>query len=445
MNTSELSGYKIVESLLGCERIGLFVQIINNCDPIKFRKIGMDLLWNLAYYDKLQALKWVLPNNKFTQDMFLEKRHNGGNIFHEICFGRRSEDITTCFIELNYITPELFNARDQKNMTPFDYICRYRDHVEAISIVRKFIKSGKLTHETFLDDEGYVNLNKFTSIEMFNLILESNIIPCDIWNKIRRINYYPECVLTRYAHCKIILLHLLKSGKITEQTINVVNGTNNAFINYARTISNNESWLNELDKVLHHITNNMSDVDDLQPCTDFLDADGIIDLNKIPSISVLDMLMNTNVITDDMLNVVKVDDKLHTIITHNIGDPILLFHLLKMGKITNQTIEATAERNRSFIQYACLDEKNALWLNEILNCDAITNTFVRRNRFPVGAEVTYKKKCMCVVDNHQKQIMPSTSEKDELKNLSSEIENLNRSVQFLYYDVERLMKEHNIQ
>lgn len=445
MNNSELSGYRIVESLLGWERIESFVDIIENYDPTKFSKIAMDLLWYLAIYEKLQALKWVLLNKKFTQKMFLQKRRHGGNIFHEICFGRRSEDIISCFIESKYITPELFNARDQTNMTPFDYICRHHNHVEALSIIQKFIKSGKMTYETFLDNDGYVNLDKFTSIDMFNLILESNIIPSDVWNKIRRTCYRPECVLTRYAHCKIILLHLLKSGKITEQTINIVNGPNNAFINYALTISNNNTWLNELDKAVYAITNGMSNVDDLQPGTDFLDADGIIDLNKIPSIPVLDMLIETNIITDDMLNVVKVDDKLHTIITHNIGDPILLFHLLKMGKITNQTIEATAERNRSFIQYACFDEKNALWLNEILNCDAITNTFVRRNRFPLGAEVMYEKKCMHVVDNHEKQLVTSTSTENDLKNLRLKSRNLVKSTRFIKCDIEKLMKKYNIQ
>lgn len=413
-----------------------FKSFVDGCTHSEFApRIGMGLLSNVIYYNKIHAVKYLINTGKYTHEMFGRKLYDGQNIFFDACSHERPE-ILLYLLGTDFITSSLVDTRDVHGTTPFDYVCRYYHRELSFTIVKEMIKSGKMTYRTFLNNDGFIDLSKFTSLQMMDIVLESGIIPDEVLLNTKSARGDTSSVLFSNIRCKINLLHLIQSGKITDEIINVKNSQGQTFIECAKQ-SNDKAWTYELYKSLANVSTcahttkmfldklneeerNVNTIRNAimngQLSHDaYVDNWGIVSLRNISSIPMMDMLLETGFITIQMLNKVcitnnkeyiwftyDVTDRVHTIMTHNINNQILLLHLLKNNKIEDTTVEANCNSSFTFATEAYKNPLNASWINEVLDCNVITCEFVRFLAVPYDGETKHTGRYPSVVYRHPK-------------------------------------------
>lgn len=406
-----------------------FKSFVDNCSNEMFEKIGMGLLRNVIYYNKIHAVKYLINTKRYTPQMFEEKTFNNTNIFHTVSNHNRPE-ILLYLLKTEYITTSHVDALDDHDATPFDYICRFYSRDMTLIIVQEMINCGKITYRTFLNKNSFIDLSKFTTRQMMDLVLNSGIIPDEILTKTKSGSV--PTVLFSNVQCKMNLLHLIKSGKITDKILNVQNADGLTFVEYAEQI-NDSAWNYELYKLLATISENEVYKKKLRNENQrvevmknailngrtliyyFFGSHNIIDLSKIPSIPMMDMFLDTGFITVEILNRVVITDKterkwfnydvvdrIHTVVTHNINSQVLLLHLLKTGKIEQSTVEANCGNYFTFVTEAYKNPLNASWVNEIMDCDVITCEFAKFICVPTDGESKHKGHYPSVVYEHPK-------------------------------------------
>lgn len=190
------------------------------------RECGMSILWFLVFYEEVVHTMMFVDSGCLSSDMFSYVFADGKNIFHYVCYGDKYREMIEYFIGLHCITEAIVNATDADGKTPFDYGIVGRSQNDEHMVVDYFINSGKLSYKSFVDEYGIIDLRKFQNIQIFQRILNTDIIPCDVWNKVIVDKHgCSHSVITRNICCWDMLRYLLEqTDKITGETRNVSNG-----------------------------------------------------------------------------------------------------------------------------------------------------------------------------------------------------------------------------